>query len=231
MKRIAIIGANGAIGRAFVDHYQQQTEVEVTSITRSAHPELPNNQVIDFDNENSIEAIANLNKWNYVIVCIGILHDGNFPNPEKSMKQVSAEQLQHLYKINAIYPALIAKYFLPQMNQQERSIFACLSARVGSISDNHKGGWYSYRASKAALNMLLKDFAIEMAWKNKHAIVVGLHPGTVDSRLSEKFQANIPAEQLFTPAQSIAYLSQVIENVKSEDSGWCFDWAGKRIEP
>ena len=122
-----------------------------------------------------------------VLVATGILHDEVFM-PEKSLKDLSAEKFIHLFLVNSVLPAIIAKHFIPRLNQKKRSVFAALSARVGSISDNKMGGWYSYRASKSALNMIIKNVAIETARKNEQAIIVGLHPGTVDSNLSRPFQ-------------------------------------------
>ena len=108
-------------------------------------------------------------------------------------------------------------------------MFAALSARVGSIEDNRLGGWHSYRASKAALNMFIKCMAIEQSRTNKHSIVAGLHPGTVDSRLSKPFQRNVPAGGLFTPADAADKLFTVLEGLSPEDSGGVFAWDGSRI--
>ena len=113
----------------------------------------------------------------------------------------------------------------------EESIFAALSARVGSISDNQLGGWYSYRASKAALNMIIKNIAIEISRVNKKAIIVGLHPGTVDSNLSKPFQGNVPYGKLFTPEYSTQKLVEVLKSLTSKQSGKCFAWDGKEILP
>ena len=126
---------------------------------------------------------------------------------------------------------MIAKYFLPKLNREKRSIFAALSARVGSISDNQLGGWYSYRASKAALNMVIKNIAIEISRFNKKAIIVGLHPGTVDSNLSKPFQVNVPYGKLFTPEFSTQKLVEVLRSLTSKQSGKCFAWDGQEILP
>ena len=106
-----------------------------------------------------------------------------------------------------------------------------MSARVGSISDNKLGGWYAYRASKSALNMMIKNLSIEVGRKNKNAILVGLHPGTVNSKLSKPFQSNVPEKKLFTPDQSVNYLLQVLSKLKNEDSGKIFAWDGSEILP
>jgi NAD(P)-dependent dehydrogenase (short-subunit alcohol dehydrogenase family) len=124
----------------------------------------------------------------------------------------------------------VLKHFASLFDPEKSSIFAALSARVGSISDNHLGGWYGYRASKAALNMLLKTASIEYHRTHKSLIIAGLHPGTVDSKLSKPFQANVPKEQLFTPEFAAQQLLQVLGNLTPEDSGNCFDWSGEKIE-
>ena len=131
--------------------------------------------------------------------------------------------------VSLIGPALVAQAFLPKLAKNKKTIFAALSARVGSISDNRLGGWHSYRASKAALNMLIKNFSIEVARKNKQAIIVGLHPGTVDSRLSKPFQKNVKPEHLFSADYSAKKLLQVIDQLTVKDSGGCFAWDGKKI--
>ncbi|NCQ64500.1 MAG: SDR family oxidoreductase, partial [Alphaproteobacteria bacterium] len=127
-------------------------------------------------------------------------------------------------------PALIAKHFLPLLPRDRRSVFAALSARVGSISDNGIGGWHSYRASKAALNMLVRNYAIELGRTHKHAVCVALHPGTVDTALSQPFQSNLPEGQLTAPAEAAGNLLRVIDGLTPEDSGHLFDWAGERVE-
>ena len=165
-----------------------------------------------------------------VIVATGILHEGEMM-PEKSLKDLNAEKFHRLFEVNTIAPILIAKHFLPKLNRETRSIFAALSARVGSISDNHLGGWYSYRASKAALNMVIKNLAIEISRSNKKAIIVGLHPGTVDSNLSKPFQRNVPQRKLFKSEYSTQKLLEVLANLTSKQSGKCFAWDGKEILP
>ena len=200
---------------------------------RSAHKTSTQNR-IDYTDEASIEAAAALaskdSPLDIVMVATGLLHDGELM-PEKSLKELSAEKFQRLFNVNTILPALIAKHFLPKLNRDHRSLFAVLSARVGSISDNQLGGWYAYRTSKAALNMIIKNAAIEMSRRNKQAIIVGLHPGTVDSNLSQPFQGNIADGKLFTPAFSAIKMLAVLESLTPGDSGRCFAWDGKEIKP
>jgi NAD(P)-dependent dehydrogenase (short-subunit alcohol dehydrogenase family) len=165
-----------------------------------------------------------------VIVATGILYENKIM-PEKSLRDLSAEKFLRLFEVNTILPALVLKHFIPRLNRENRSVFAALSARVGSISDNKLGGWYAYRASKVALNMIIKNAAIEIHRKNKQAIIVGLHPGTVDSNLSKPFQSNVPDGKLFTPDYSVKMLLEVLSNLTSESSGRCFSWEGKEVEP
>lgn len=223
MKKVIIIGASGAIGEAF----KNTCEMAGMSVTGLSHTD------IDLMSEASIMAAASsLQEKGYfdlIFVASGILHTPNL-KPEKSIKQVEPQNLHLLFQINAIGPILVLKHFAALLNPQKRSIFSVLSARVGSISDNKLGGWYGYRASKAALNMLLKTASIEYRRILKTLIIAGLHPGTVDSALSKPFQANVRKEHLFTPEFSAQKLLQVIENLTPEDSGYCFAWDGKKID-
>lgn len=238
IKNIAVIGGSGAIGSAFVRllstkhpnaciHVFSRQPLETT---------LPGviHHMMDYQNENSIAQAASSASeeasLDAVIVTTGLLHDGEM-RPEKSLRECSAEKYQLMFAANTIFPALVAKYFIPRLNTEKRSVFAALSARVGSISDNRLGGWYAYRASKAALNMIIKNAAIEAARRHKQAIIVGLHPGTVESDLSRHFQANVPEGKLFTPDFSAEKLWQVLETLEPEHSGRCYAWDGQEIPP
>ena len=235
---IAIIGSSGALGQAFT----QQLAVMYPNATIHAFsrhkPEniLPtvNHHTIDYQDEASINASAlTASKeiaLDRVIITTGILHDGDIM-PEKSLRDLSVEKFHRIFAVNTITPALIAKHFLPRLNKEKPSIFATLSARVGSISDNQLGGWYAYRASKAALNMIIKNAAIEVGRVNKKAIIVALHPGTVDSYLSKPFQRNVAKEKLFRPEYSTEKLLAVLENLTPEQTGKCFAWDGKEVLP
>jgi NAD(P)-dependent dehydrogenase (short-subunit alcohol dehydrogenase family) len=137
--------------------------------------------------------------------------------------------MANVYAANAIGPALIAKHCLPRLPRDRRAVFAVLSARVGSIGDNRLGGWHSYRASKAALNMLVRNFAIELERSNPRAVVAALHPGTVDSRLSAPFQRRVAPGRLFSPDQAAGHLLAVIDKLTPADSGGLFAWNGERL--
>lgn len=189
---------------------------------------------IDYNCEDSIKDIAykasQKSPLDLIINATGILHD-DLVAPEKSLRDLSPKSMQHLYKIDCIIPSIIAKHFIPKLNKENRSIFATLSARIGSISDNRLGGWCSYRAAKSALNMMIKTISIETKRSNKNAIIVGLHPGTVDSPLSKPFQKSLPKGQLFTPDFSIASMTLVLNYLTSEDTGKLFAFDGEEIEP
>ncbi len=238
MKNIAIIGSTGGIGQAFLEHYAASKETQsIYACSRS--PEVyQDNRIIsidlDLEQPDSIAAAAGqieARSLDLIIATTGILHaDGDTPlQPEKSIRDIDAEQFQRVLAINTIGPALLMRYFLPLLKKDCRAVFALLSARVGSISDNRLGGWYSYRASKAALNMLIKTASIETRRVNKQAIIIGLHPGTVDSELSKPFQARVPEHKLFSATQSAGYMADVMDTVDVQASGKCFAWDGKEI--
>lgn len=137
--------------------------------------------------------------------------------------------MARLFAVNTIGPALIAKHTLPKLPRDRRAVFAVLSARVGSIGDNRLGGCHGYRASKAALNMLIANFAIEMRRTHPLAVIVALHPGTVATSLSEPFQAGVAADKLFSPETSATHLLNVIDQLSPDDSGGFFAWNAERL--
>jgi len=165
-----------------------------------------------------------------VIVATGLLHQGE-RGPERATKELDGAWLAAMFAVNAIGPALIAKHFLPLMPRSGRTVFAALSARVGSISDNRLGGWHGYRASKAALNQLIRTIAIEERRRNPSAIVVALHPGTVDTALSKPFQGNVAPGHLFDTGRAAAQLLDLIDGLRAADSGKLFAWDGAEIAP
>ena len=165
-----------------------------------------------------------------VIVASGLLHGPGLA-PEKSLRALDAAAMHRLMAVNAIGPALLARQVLPLMPRQGRVVFAAVSARVGSISDNRLGGWYGYRASKAALNQLVRTLAIEWSRTARDSVCVTLHPGTVDTGLSRPFQGNVPQDQLFTPEQSVAHLDAVLRKLEPQHSGRCYAWDGREVLP
>lgn len=238
----AIFGASGGIGSAIVAKLAQD-DIHLWAGSRrgnkhsGAHSDTPSNANIipfqfDLTDEASIAAAADRMRDDspeLIIVATGILTLPDGIGPERSYKKINPESMAQLFELNTIGPALVAKHVLPLLPKNRRTVFAALSARVGSIEDNSLGGWHSYRASKTALNMLLKNFAIELSRTHEHAIVAGLHPGTVDSELSKPFQASVPEGKLFTPEYSAAKMLAVLDRLTPADSGGVFDWAGKHI--
>jgi NAD(P)-dependent dehydrogenase (short-subunit alcohol dehydrogenase family) len=222
MKMAVVIGARGGIGSAIIAALTEEG-VEVRGFAR---PEL------DILDEASITAAAAslTSSPSLILVATGMLHEEGF-GPEKTMRELDPERMARSFAVNAIGPALVAKHFLPLLAKGKRSVFAILSARVGSIADNRLGGWYSYRASKAALNQLIRTLAIETKRLNDRAIVVGLHPGTVDTRLSKPFQANVAPGQLFDPGRAAVQLLDVIDELTVKDSGNILAWDGTTIAP
>jgi len=236
-KNIAIIGSSGAIGNAFVEHYIKDSSVEnIFTFSRNATDhvsEKVSSFEIDVESQDSIEKAAGQVKEHIIdriIIASGILHTESF-GPEKSIKDLNYETFARVYSINTIGPALIGRYFIPLMNKNEKSVIAFLSARVGSISDNSLGGWYSYRSSKTALNQIVKNFSIELKRINKNAIALALQPGTVESKFSEPFKKNVSKGKLFTPDYSVELLSQVIEGSSANESGSLLSYDGKIIKP
>ncbi len=223
-----VIGASGGIGGAIADALEASgRHAQVHRLSRSAGAEL----AIDLEDEASIAAQAARVGLGpaptLVVVASGVLHHRE--KPERTYKALSPDHLLRDYRVNAVGPALVAKHFLPLMPRDRRVVFTALSARVGSISDNRLGGWHSYRASKAALNMILQNLAIELARSHPLAVVAGLHPGTVDTALSAPFQQGVTPEKLFDPAFSAQRLLAVLDRLTPADSGGVFAWDGARI--
>lgn len=162
------------------------------------------------------------------LYCVGLLHDGDL-KPEKSLRSLNLDQLTSYFQVNAIGAALLAKHLIGPLRHPEPSIFAALSAKVGSIGDNRLGGWYGYRASKAALNMLIKTTALEYERRCPQTRVVLLHPGTTDTALSAPFQRNVPPEKLFPIERTVRQLLTVLGNVGEGDSGKFLSWDGSEL--
>ena len=226
-----VIGASGGIGAALEAALLDEGVFDhVYGFARSREGDLH----LDLENEATIAAaaahVAKGPAPTLVIVATGLLHEGE-RGPEKALRELDPAWLARSFAINAIGPAIVAKHFLPVMPRTGRCVFAALSARVGSISDNKLGGWYGYRAAKAALNQLIRTAAIEEKRRNDRAIVVGLHPGTVDTALSKPFQANVRADQLFAADRAAVQLLDVIDGLKAPDSGRLFAWDGAEITP
>ncbi|MGK7294934.1 MAG: SDR family oxidoreductase [Candidatus Wenzhouxiangella sp. M2_3B_020] len=191
-------------------------------------------RALDVTEPDSIEAAAGALENEDVRISLlvnaaGVLHGHGF-GPEKRLEDLDLETMQHVFAVNALGPALMLKSFHRLLSGQGKAVFAAISARVGSIGDNRIGGWYSYRASKAALNQFLRTAGVEFGRRHKNAIVAALHPGTTDTGLSEPFQANVPDEQLFSVDRTVGYMLSVIDGLTVDDSGGFFAWDGKTIE-
>jgi NAD(P)-dependent dehydrogenase (short-subunit alcohol dehydrogenase family) len=225
-----VIGASGGIGGALVSLLRDDPAfVTVQALARS----FTGGARIDITDEASIAAaVAGLSgPLRLVIIATGALQGPGFPQPEKTYRALDPAALMESFRLNTVGPALVAKHLLPLMAPRGKTVFAALSARVGSIGDNRAGGWHAYRASKAALNMILRNLAIETARRNPHAICVGLHPGTVDTGLSRPFQRGLAEGQLFTPETSARHLLTVIDALTPADSGRVLAWDGQTVPP
>ena len=232
-----VFGASGGIGRALVEALAGDPAVAtVTAVSRRptdwASPRVAP-FVADLLDEASIAATAEACRAcppRLVIVATGVLH-GEDLRPEKSLRELDPARLARVFAINATGPALVLKHFAPLLPRTGKAVIAALSARVGSISDNRLGGWYAYRASKAALNQLLRTASIEVARRQREACIVGLHPGTVATCLSEPFRGNVAPGKLFEPAESAGHLLAVMDRLEPKDSGRCFAWDGSIVDP
>jgi NAD(P)-dependent dehydrogenase (short-subunit alcohol dehydrogenase family) len=252
-KNYLIIGGTGGIGQAIVkellqriaNEQNEQSDGNIGRVYATYHKSQPDFAAdnlywisMDVSDEGSIEqAIADIKQQtthiDWVINCVGLLHTAN-NQPEKALRQLETDFFLQSMQINALASLLIAKHIRPLLAKSERdadrpAIFATISARVGSISDNHLGGWYSYRMSKAALNMGMKNLSIEWSWSLKDVCVVVMQPGTVDTQLSSPFQSNVADEKLFSPAYSAERLLEVLDRMSAAQSGSFVDWAGESI--
>jgi len=227
--RACVFGASGGVGGALMQRLVCDLRAGAVYAGARRKLDAPSAFTFDLEDEASIahacKTIADDGPLHLVIVATGVLHQGE-TLPEKTWRAMTPEAFARAFAINATGPALIAKHMLGHLAKGEKAVFAALSARVGSIADNRLGGWHAYRASKAALNMLIRNFAIELAQRNRTACAVSLHPGTVATALSQPFQSGARAEKLFTPDQSAGYLLDVIDTLTPAHSGKLFAWDG-----
>ncbi|NJN49827.1 MAG: SDR family NAD(P)-dependent oxidoreductase [Alkalinema sp. RL_2_19] len=241
--QVLVVGASQGIGLEFVRQLLALPNVaHIYAACR--HPDqaaelqaLVNHRLtlIPMDTTDEIQVAAGIaaiktatDRLHFVINCVGILHDSEL-QPEKGLRQIDAAKMLKYFQVNSISAILLAKHLVPLFKHDQPSVFAAISAKVGSISDNGLGGWYGYRASKAALNMLMKTTAIEYKRTCPNNIITVLHPGTTDTQLSQPFQRNVPPEKLFPPAKTVGYLLAVISQLTPQDSGEFFAWNGDRL--
>jgi NAD(P)-dependent dehydrogenase (short-subunit alcohol dehydrogenase family) len=234
--RVIIIGASGGIGKALVKNLDNSDQVDkIYALSRNPEKSTSNKIItekLDLSNEDSIQSTSSklltTGKFDLCIIATGLLQDKEITT-EKNMKSLKTSSFNKSFLINTIGPALVAKHFIPLLRNDKKAVLAAISARVGSISDNKIGGWYAYRASKAALNMVIKCLSIEVSRKSKNQIILGLHPGTVDTNLSKPFQKNVPKEKLFSPDFSALKLLNVINEATVNESGSLLAWDGSII--
>lgn len=228
--RALVFGASGGLGAAFVDILRASPGVEtcVASSRRGGQDRI----ALDLTDEEAIAAFAQTMSeqapFHLIINASGLLHHAAL-QPEKRLSDITAQNMFQSFAMNSVAPALINRYFVPLLPRKGKSVIAHLSARVGSISDNRIGGWYSYRAAKAAQNMITRTTAIEVARRYPEAVIVGLHPGTVDTNLSKPFQSGVASDRLFSPEYAAQQLLQVLDTLSGADSGNVFAYDGQRV--
>jgi NAD(P)-dependent dehydrogenase (short-subunit alcohol dehydrogenase family) len=235
-----VVGASGGIGGALARRLARDPAVaRVVALSRKGDAPPPDGATaewapgrLDLLDEASIAAAAARladGEPRLILVATGFLHDGDAHRPEKRLADLDPARLARTFALNTIGPALVAKHLVPRLPRTGKAVFAALSARVGSIGDNRLGGWHGYRASKAALNQMLRTIAVETAVRRPEALVVGLHPGTVDTALSAPFRSGVAPERLFTPERSADALLSVLDGLTPDRTGRVFDWAGAEV--
>ncbi len=221
-----VIGATGGIGRAVADALAASGRfAAVLRLSRSSQPRL------DLTDEASIEEAAehiaaHELELRLVFDATGFLHDADY-GPEKQLAHIQADHMARAFALNATGPALLMKHLLPRLPRQGKAVFATLSAKVGSIGDNRHGGWYAYRASKAALNQLVRSAAIEVARKRPEAVCLALHPGTVATQLTQPFSKQ--GLTVRSPETAAGDLLGVIDRLDSAASGGFYSYTGDAL--
>lgn len=200
------------------DRFGQRLRIEALDVTQPSAVAALADDLREQDSE--LDLLLNVS---------GLLHDGDRVQPEKKIEDLEWASLERVFAVNTLGPALMLKHFLPRMRRDGHALFAVLSARVGSISDNRLGGWYAYRASKAALNQLVRTAAIEARRRFKSVSLVALHPGTTDTDLSRPFQANVPEDKLFSRRYAVERLFEVLADIEPGQSGVFRAWDGEDI--
>ncbi len=231
---VVVAGGSGGIGRAFVERLAARPHVaRITATCNRTPPPAEYRNVewrrVDLTDAAAVaELAAQVGEIDWLINAVGILHTPA-QGPEKTVCRVDPEFFLENIRINTLPSLLLAEHLHTNFRHGRPALFATISARVGSIEDNRLGGWYSYRASKAALNMCLKTLAIEWRRTLPNVAVAALHPGTTDTALSKPFQRNVPPDQLFAPERSVDYLLKVLDNLDSTQSGQFLAFDGERL--
>lgn len=245
---VLVQGASRGIGLALVARLLQVKTVahvyatsrqpersEALAALADQHPDTLTCLPLDVTREDDVARAANEvrsqhNTLHGLINCAGLLHEPALRlRPEKRVEQLNSAALEAVFRVNTFGPMLMARHFAPLLMHDQAAVFASVSARVGSISDNHLGGWYTYRASKAALNQFTRTFAIEMRRRAPHLVVLALHPGTTNTQLSRPFQKNVPEEKLFEPDFVAERLLRHMMTATPQDSGRFMAWDGQDI--
>ena len=237
-----VVGARGGIGAAFVERLSYSEAIDhVFALSRdrewvsqaSGHHKVER-LYADLTDEESVFAVSERVKASggtlrFVINCSGLLHSSDL-QPERSWRHLNIDTMRRVFDVNTFGVALLIKHVIPLLPRRQEAIFASLSARVGSITDNRIGGWYSYRASKAAQNMIVKTAAIEAARSYPQLTLVALHPGTVDTALSEPFTRRLPDHhEVFSPQTSCQRLCEVMTDLTPDQTGQHLAWDGSPI--
>lgn len=243
MKSIAVVGASGGIGAAVVEALARRNDVQAIHATYFQSPAAGsianisgfagkvsiNWSELDATDDEAVAAwMLSIGEIDWLINCAGMLHTATH-GPEKSIASFDSEHFAKSVQINTLPTLLLAKHAKAALKESSQAVFVTISARVGSISDNRLGGWYSYRASKAALNMVLKCLSIEWERTAKNIRVAALHPGTTDSRLSKPFQKNVPENKLFSCEKTAGLLVSQIQSLQNKPSGIFIAYDGEEI--
>ena len=239
LRRVLVIGSGGGIGRALINHLVNDPEFqEVHSVSRNSQTPVHakcRHYVVDSLDEQAVHGISKqlevAGRFSLIICCIGQLHGEGLSAdaPEKRLESIQSENLKHYFEVNTLAPLNWIKQLPKLMLKTEPTHAVFFSARVGSIEDNQLGGWYGYRASKAALNMLLKTAQIELQRRLPKLSLVSYHPGTVDTALSVPFQQNVPERKLFTPEFTVQQLMAHLALLPAASAPHFIDWQGERI--
>ena len=220
MKKALLIGANGTIGSALATEMHPKYELYTVSREETDYSE---SSLANIAQELKLKGVFSL-----IICCIGTLHN-EVVSPEKRLGQLNEVSLSEYFRINTIVPALCLRFFQPLLDKADTSRFTFLSAMVGSIGDNNLGGWYGYRSSKAALNMMVKTASIEVKRSNKMAVLAVIHPGTTIGPLSKPFAAGVSKDKYYSPEQSAQRILSLSESLVSEQTGSFFNWDGTHL--
>ncbi|WP_061018066.1 SDR family oxidoreductase [Vibrio splendidus] len=236
---ILVVGGSGGIGFAVVKHLLSELsrfdflDVHVDATYYSQQPELENRRLswhkVDATDEADIKRLSSeFEQLDWLINCVGMLHTPDL-GPEKNLSSIDPEFFLKNISVNTLPSLLLAKHFTPILKASDNPKFAVVSAKVGSISDNRLGGWYSYRSSKAALNMFIKTMSIEWQRTIKKGTVLALHPGTTDTALSKPFQTNVPEGKLFESSYVAHQLVDIIRTARPDNSGHFYAYDGEQL--